>query len=401
MHLVIERVGEPFAPGAPVPQGDLDIERKAATIIVSRYLAGESCNKSEIDQEVSKLPGNFNSYIKEHYGDYSNFLSNIIPGDTRTRKCKKCSEVIQVSGKDTRSIYCLDCKRSISREIIFNRIESGEQITFRKIMSIPELKWIITQCQSLWGMGYREFVLEEFGISLPTNSAPSAKGFIRTFVIRRTRRKQCMVCIRTLEDRNLIVEKNLPLVTYWVDRFTKNRPLRCLSREDLVQEGMFGLVRAAELFDPSRGFKFSTYASWWIKQTIQRAWISSNFPVKFPARYNVTEDPENMSSVSYLPNMESYLDDGKQTSTGKGPAHEESCVPELGFELIECMQLLRGAGLSDRELDIFFRHSVEEETLDSIGRKYSLSRERVRQLYSSTRDKLRAVFTSEKDLSSS
>ena len=400
MHLVIERMGGPVPP--TMAQEPMEaIEQRAATIIVSRYLSGESCNKSEIDQEISELPGNFKNYIKEHYGDYSNFLINIIPGDTRTRKCKKCSEVIQVSGKDTRSVYCLECKRVISREIIANRIKSGDQITFRKIMSIPDLKWIITQCQSVWGTGYREFILAEFGIALPTHSPNTANHSVRTFIIRRGRRKKCMVCIRSLEDRNAIVESNLPLVTYWTDRFTKNRPLRCLSREDLVQEGMFGLVRAAELFDPTRGFKFSTYASWWIKQTIQRAWISCNFPVKFPARYNVTEDPENMSSVSYLPNMESYLEDGKQVSSGKNPQGDDSSVAEHGFDLIECMHLLKGSGISDRELDIFFRHSVEEETLDSIGRKYSLSRERVRQLYSTTRDKLRAVFTSEKDFSSS
>lgn len=400
MHLVIERIG-PLPQSACAASSMRELEEKAAEVIVDRYLSGESCNKAEIDQQILSFPVSFKNYIKNHYGDYSRFLSNILPGDTRTRKCKKCSGLIQVSGKDTRSIYCLPCKRAISRSIIANRIESGEQITFRRIMNIPELKWIVTQCHAIWGVSYREFVLAEFSIELPTHRAPEIKNKSRTFVIRRGRKKRRMACIRSIADRNKIVEKNLPLVTYWVDRFTKNRPLRCLSRGDLIQEGTFGLVRAAELFDPGRGFKFSTYASWWIKQTIQRAWISSNFPVKFPARYNVTEDPENMSTVSYLSSTDGFHEDGKYSGVGRSLSNGPNNTTEQGFDLVECMQFLRGTDLTDRELDIFFRHAVERETLDSIGRKYSLSRERIRQLYSSARDKLRAVYASEKDFSAS
>jgi RNA polymerase sigma factor (sigma-70 family) len=375
-----------------------ELEQEAASVIVTRYLSGESCNKSDIERSVTGFPEKFTDYVKDYYGNYNNFLTNILPGDTRTRKCKKCSGLIQVSGKDTRSIYCRECKQTISREIIANRIESGDQITFRSMMRIPDLKWIVTQCQSIWGLGYREFVKSEFNVDLPTNNrTETSKSQTRTLVIKRSRAKKRMTTIRSVADRNRIVERNLPLVTYWVDRFTKNRPLRCLGREDLIQEGVFGLVRAAELFDPSRGFKFSTYASWWIKQTIQRAWISSNFPVKFPARYNVTEDPENMSTVSYLSSTDSFSEDGKYSSSGKASASDSA--PDQGFDLVECLEVLRGAGLDDRELDIFFKHAVERETLDSIGRKYSLSRERIRQLYATAREKLREVYTSDKGFS--
>lgn len=396
MHLVIECVeAKPQVPEELKP-----LEQEAASIVVGRYLSGESCNREEVEKQVSTSPVNFRSYIKDHYGDYGSFLSNILPNETRTRKCSKCSGLIQVNGKDTRSEYCLPCKQRISYGIVAKRIERGERVTFRKMMGHPKLKWIVTQCHSIWGKGYRDFVKDAFGLLLPTGGYQQKQDTTegaRTIIIKRNRRKRRMVCERPLQERNEIVKKNIPLVAYWVDRFTKNRPLKCLGREDMIQEGMFGLMRAAELYDKSRGFKFSTYASWWIKQTIQRAWISCNFPVKFPARYNVTEDPEGMASLNYLSTSDGYQEDGNQPGSGK--AIQENSTKEEGFDLVDCFQSLHKAGVRDRDLDIFFRHAIDDETLDSIGRKYKLSRERIRQVYSRTREKLRAVYASEKGFS--
>jgi DNA-directed RNA polymerase sigma subunit (sigma70/sigma32) len=71
---------------------------------------------------------------------------------------------------------------------------------------------------------------------------------------------------RAIEARNFLVESNLRLVVSLVMKL--RQPLSRVP--DLIQEGNIGLMRAAELFDPSRGFRFSTYAVWWIRQTIQR-----------------------------------------------------------------------------------------------------------------------------------
>jgi RNA polymerase primary sigma factor len=70
--------------------------------------------------------------------------------------------------------------------------------------------------------------------------------------------------------RNELALANLPLVPYWAKRFTR-RLGRKVDFDDLVQEGRIGLLRAAELYDPSRGVAFSTYASHWIKQRMGRA----------------------------------------------------------------------------------------------------------------------------------
>ena len=74
-----------------------------------------------------------------------------------------------------------------------------------------------------------------------------------------------------IKARNAIVNANLRLVIHIAKRYTARLRSSNMELMDLVQEGSFGLQRAAELFDASRGYKFSTYAYWWIRQSLQRA----------------------------------------------------------------------------------------------------------------------------------
>ena len=74
-----------------------------------------------------------------------------------------------------------------------------------------------------------------------------------------------------INARNAIVNANLRLVVHIAKRYTARLRSSNMELMDLVQEGSFGLQRAAELFDASRGYKFSTYAYWWIRQSLQRA----------------------------------------------------------------------------------------------------------------------------------
>ena len=81
--------------------------------------------------------------------------------------------------------------------------------------------------------------------------------------------------------RQRFIQSNLQLVVHVARRYDK-RNNKTMELLDLIQEGNIGLARAVELFDPTRGYKFSTYAYWWIRQGITRALISSDAIIRLP-----------------------------------------------------------------------------------------------------------------------
>jgi RNA polymerase primary sigma factor len=95
-----------------------------------------------------------------------------------------------------------------------------------------------------------------------------------------------------LMERNDFVEQNLPLVV----SIAKNNLGRGLEFEDLVQEGTLGLITAAEKFDPDRGFRFSTYATWWIRQAIEDSILKYGDTVRKPS--NFTSHLKNLINAS-------------------------------------------------------------------------------------------------------
>ena len=80
-------------------------------------------------------------------------------------------------------------------------------------------------------------------------------------------------------SRNKLIENNIPLIQKIA---TKSITSTSLSNSDLVQEGIFGLVVAIEKFNPSLGFKFATYATWWIKQAMFKAISEQSYAVNIP-----------------------------------------------------------------------------------------------------------------------
>ena len=191
-----------------------------------------------------------------------------------------------------------------------------------------------------------------------------------------------------------------------------------LSLPDLINEGNLGLIKAAEKFDETRGFKFISYAVWWIRQSILHAIAEHSRIVRLPlnqvgsvnkmnrefnkleqeyerkprieeiaARLDMAEDKvaDALNASSHHISMDAPFAEGEDGSlldvmpnTNAPSADRELVIESLKEELMRCIDKLKV-----RERDIikdYFGISTPELTLEEIGNKYRLSRERVRQL---------------------
>lgn len=95
----------------------------------------------------------------------------------------------------------------------------------------------------------------------------------------------------SLKVRNEIIKRNQPLVTFIINKYYSKKTFE-KHKDDLIQEGVFGLVDAIRGFDPSKGFKFSTYATWWIKQAVNN-YIMNHDPsqvIKIPSHVRAAQN---------------------------------------------------------------------------------------------------------------
>jgi len=228
--------------------------------------------------------------------------------------------------------------------------------------------------------------------------------------------------------RQKLIEHNLRLVVSIAKHYTN----RGLALPDLIEEGNLGLIHALEKFDPERGFRFTTYATWWIRQAVEKAIMGQSRTIRLPAHvvkelnvvlralrhlemhggldgreataddvaHLLAKPVEQVRKVlgycDHMTSLDAPLDRNSGVSVSEGLADETSLAPELMLHNSEIEAWVQQwlAELGERQRTVIeHRYGLngrDVATLEELAGALGVTRERVRQIQAEALDRLRA-----------